>query len=167
MHMNEQNKLFETYQKEIFRFILLKTGHLESAEDLTSESFVKFFTYIEKNKSREHHYRGLLYSIAKGLVINYYRDQRTIQIDIEDIEIVDLKDSADEQLDRAIQVEQLQTAVLMLPPALRTLIELRFIRQLEYSEIAEITGKREGAIRMGISRAIKQLKELLATALNQ
>ena len=52
-------------------------------------------------------------------------------------------------------------ACLALPEAQRTAVVLRYYEQLEYAEIAELTGVREGSVRSRVSRGLAALKETL------
>src|SRR3954452_5163303 len=48
-----------------------------------------------------------------------------------------------------------------LPEAQRTAIVLRYYEQLEYAEIAELTGVREGSVRSRVSRGLSALREVM------
>jgi len=54
---------------------------------------------------------------------------------------------------------RLWLACQALPEAQRTAIVLRYYEQLEYAEIAELTGVREGSVRARVSRGIAALRE--------
>jgi RNA polymerase sigma factor (sigma-70 family) len=51
-----------------------------------------------------------------------------------------------------------------LPEAQRTAIVLRYYEQLEYAEIAELTGVREGSVRSRVSRGLSALREAMGDA---
>ncbi len=48
-----------------------------------------------------------------------------------------------------------------LPEAQRTAVVLRYYEQLEYAEIAELTGVREGSVRSRVSRGLAALRTTL------
>jgi RNA polymerase sigma-70 factor (sigma-E family) len=52
-------------------------------------------------------------------------------------------------------------ACLALPEAQRTAVVLRYYEQLEYAEIAELTGVREGSVRSRVSRGLAALRVVL------
>jgi RNA polymerase sigma-70 factor (ECF subfamily) len=64
-------------------------------------------------------------------------------------------------------VELIAAALAKLDPVRRQIMELRFGQGVPLSEIATITGKTEGAVKMMINRAIKELREELAVDFGQ
>jgi RNA polymerase sigma-70 factor (sigma-E family) len=54
---------------------------------------------------------------------------------------------------------RLWLACQALPESQRTAIVLRYYEQLEYAEIAELTGLREGSVRARVSRGLAALRE--------
>lgn len=54
--------------------------------------------------------------------------------------------------------DRLWRACLALPEAQRTAVVLRYYEQLEYAEIAELTGVREGSVRSRVSRGLAALR---------
>jgi RNA polymerase sigma-70 factor (sigma-E family) len=57
--------------------------------------------------------------------------------------------------------QQLWAACRALPEAQRTAVVLRYYEQLEYDEIAALTGVREGTVRSRVSRGIAALRTTL------
>ena len=53
---------------------------------------------------------------------------------------------------------RLWLACQALPEAQRTAVVLRYYEQLEYAEIAELTGVREGSVRSRVSRGLATLR---------
>ena len=60
-----------------------------------------------------------------------------------------------------ISVEEVKKAMGALPPPYRLILTLVLIDGLDYEEISEITGEKEGALRTRFSRARKMLAERL------
>lgn len=56
---------------------------------------------------------------------------------------------------------RLWLACQALPEAQRTAVVLRYYEQLEYAEIADLTGVREGSVRARVSRGIATLREVM------
>jgi len=57
--------------------------------------------------------------------------------------------------------DRIWAACRRLPEAQRTAVALRYYEQLEYPEIAELTGVREGTVRSRVSRGLAVLREEL------
>jgi RNA polymerase sigma-70 factor (ECF subfamily) len=152
--------LYEFYVKKIYNFIYFKTFHIETAEDLTSKTFLKALENIGKFKSDKAQFSTWLYQIAKNNVIDHYRTHKETT-DIEDV--WDLSSDADEQIkkdtDTRIMFEKVKKHMSCLSGSQRDVIMLRLWQDLSYREIAEITGKTESSCRIDFSRAIKKIKK--------
>lgn len=158
-------EIYNLFFKKIYRFIFFRVGHKEVAEDLAEEVFLKAFTKIASvNESGA--FEGWLYQIARNSVIDYYR-QKKLTVALEDIEntleyetnVVDI-----------VNLEQQQKVFLKLlkelAPEQQVVIKLKFLEDLENSEIAELLHKNEGAIRVIQHRAIIKLQELIKRSAN-
>lgn len=67
--------LEEQYNK-IYRYCYMKLGHRQTAEDLTQETFLRFFADRRyQDMGRELAY---LYTIARNQCIDYYRKQKPL-----------------------------------------------------------------------------------------
>jgi RNA polymerase sigma-70 factor, ECF subfamily len=163
-------EIYDFYVVKIFRFIYLKTSSKETAEDLTSETFMKYWKYIkEKRKSEEkkiidNKIGSFIYKIARNLIIDYYRKKNftTIEISEEEKEaIIDHKQDILAQLTRKQEIEELRKALGQLKDEYQEIIILRHVEDLSITEIAEITGKKKGAIRVQLYRAVKMLEKVM------
>jgi RNA polymerase sigma-70 factor, ECF subfamily len=163
-------EIYDFYAVKIFRFIYLKTSSKETAEDLTSETFMKYWKYIkEKRKSEEekiidNKIGSFIYKIARNLIIDYYRKKNftTIEISEEEKEaIIDHKQDILAQLTREQEIEELRKALGQLKDEYQEIIILKHVEDLSITEIAEITGKKKGAIRVQLYRAVKMLEKVM------
>ncbi len=159
----EIEHLYHELKEQLYRYTLSRVGHRQVAEDIISSTFVRFIAYISKKNEGQHHYRGLLYTIAKGEINDHYRaTKKDSLIDIEEIDIIDeVTEDPRESVDLQLSLEVVHGVMEQLPEYYKELIRLRHIAQLEYSEMAVIMGKKEGAIRMGLHRAIKMAQDLV------
>lgn len=159
-------KIYEEYQSQIYRFVLLRVSHGEIASDISQEVFYHLLR-VTRGKEREiENIRAFLYQIARNLVIDYYRTHvitAPLEIEGEDgeytREIVYEGPGADVLLDREYTAEEIRKALFAVKKQHRHIVEMRYLEQLDISEIAEKLGKSEGAIRVQIHRAIAELRE--------
>src|SRR4030043_1037937 len=78
-------QLYDFYAPRIFRFIRLKVGSQTLAEDLSSESFLRIWEYLRKQEREiEESFRGLLYRVARNLIVDYYKRKSSQEILIDD-----------------------------------------------------------------------------------
>jgi RNA polymerase sigma-70 factor (ECF subfamily) len=70
-----------------------------------------------------------------------------------------------DRLEEAERAVQLRAAIAQLPESQRTVVELHWLSELPFAEVARIVGAKEGAVRVRAHRAYKRLKEILAPEL--
>ncbi|MFH1375794.1 MAG: sigma-70 family RNA polymerase sigma factor [Patescibacteria group bacterium] len=159
------SELYEAYVRKIYAFIFYKTHHRESAEDLSSQTFLKALNKINSFDQEKGTFQAWLYQIARNGVTDHYRSLK-ISSNIEDV--WDLSSGDDVARDASVrdQLAEVQGALQRFSPAQREIVILRVWEGLHYAEIAEIVGKSEAACKMDFSRTIKNLKkEIILTLL--
>lgn len=160
-------RVYDKNVKEINRFVYFKIGHREEANDLTSMIFLKAWHHIQdKTLEDAKTLRALLYKIARNAIVDYYRDTGNkvmVSLDNEDkkIEVIDKSSSPDDKLDQAADLELIRRKLPFLKEEYREMIILKFINDLTLNEIAEISGKSKGNVRVLIHRALNALRELV------
>jgi RNA polymerase sigma-70 factor (ECF subfamily) len=151
--------LYETHVEAIFGYISYRVGSLEIAQDLTSEVFLRMVRDLPRYEDRGVPFRAWLFRIAASRIIDHYRvNGKTPLVSIpEDYQSGDL-DPLDEAANNE-ETRRLRQALCMLPADYQDLLILRFVHELPYSEIAEITNKSASALRTMQYRAVKALAQ--------
>lgn len=159
-------KAYDENVSDIYRFVYYKVGSDEEAKDITSTVFLKTWNHIQ-NKTLEDAktLRALFYKVARSTIIDYYRSSastKPVSLDSEDLNI-DIPVEVDEEgrLDIKSDIELIHTKLALLKAEYKEIIVMRFINELEIDEIADITGKSKGNIRVLSHRALGALKTLL------
>lgn len=154
--------LYDSYVKQIYRFVFFKVSSHEEAEDITSEVFLKAWHYLQSGKEVKS-FSGLLYRIARTTIIDMYRAKASRPEVLIGEEDIDVSDSGKFLgiLDQSIEVERIVKMIKKLKQEYQEVITLRFVDELELSEIAEIMDKGAVAVRVTLHRAIAKLKELV------
>ena len=166
------SEIYDFYVIRIFRFIYLKTSSKETAEDLASEVFLRYWKRIKKgmkDKSLSEtvvndKIGSFLYKIARNLIIDFYRKKKILTVEIDsDIKnkIRDQKQDILAYINAKQEVEEIMDALGKIKGEYREIIILRYIEDLSLAEIAEITGKSSGSLRVLSHRAIKALKSVM------
>jgi len=160
-------KIYDENVEEIHRFVYFKIGNREEANDLTSMIFLKTWNYIQnKTLVDAKTLRALLYKISRTSIVDYYRENGskvTVSLDEEDnhIDVIDETDNPSERLDQAENIALIKRTLLLLKEEYREVIIMKFINDLSIEEIADISGKSKGNIRVLLHRALNALKELV------
>jgi RNA polymerase sigma-70 factor (ECF subfamily) len=159
-------RIYDLYARRIYRFVYFKVSSVEEAQDLTADVFLKAWSYLIDEKGQEvRHLSALLYSIARNRVIDFYRARSTR-------ETLPLPENAEETLsdgrlsvrktDAKIDVELLEKNLRSLKDEYREALVMRYLDELDPSEIADILGKTPGNVRVLLHRAASALKNIVS-----
>jgi len=154
-------RLYDMHVDRIYRYILYRVSDVGVTEDLTQEVFFKAYKAIHKFKRMRSPFVAWLMTIAHNLVIDYYRSSKH-ELPLEDnIVNADSTTSPQKIAEARFEQQRLQKAIRQLRPEQQQVIILHFIEGFEYSEIAALLRKSEGAIRVIQHRALKELRCIL------
>jgi RNA polymerase sigma-70 factor (ECF subfamily) len=160
---------YDLYADDIYRFVFFKIGREEEAKDLTSVVFLKVWNYAQsRGLDESKSLRAFIYKTARNSIIDHYRQMRETEARLDDAENVSEEMMVDEKQDLKKQSEILSDMSLVkeglaqLKDEYREMIILRFIDELSFAEISEVTGKTAGNIRVLTFRALQALKEILS-----
>lgn len=152
--------LYDRYQPQIYRFIFIKVGHREEAEDLTHQVFLKSWENIDSYNFQGFPFSSWLYRVARNQVIDYYRTKK-INLSLESIVELKTENPNTKIIDDALDIEKVKKAISQLNPGQQDVIVLRFIEDFSPGETASILNKTETAVKLLQYRAIKNLKKIL------
>ena len=154
--------LYDRYQPAIYRFVVVKVGSREEAEDITHHVFLSAWANVRTYKHRGHPFSSWLYQIARNMVIDHYRSRKDdVSLDKLDPESSIIPAAAQLDLSIKLQLERVSRAVKELKPDYQDVIILRFIEDLPLKEVSAILKKSEGAVKLAQHRAIIELKKKL------
>ena len=154
-------KTYDQYIKKIFRFVFLRVNSEQVAQDLSSETFLRFWQTLNSGTEIQNP-KAFIYQVARNLVIDHYREKNQAQfISIEEIEISDPKANLEKDIYLASDISQVQKVLPELKEEYQSVLVWYYLDELSISEIAGILGKTENAVRVAIHRALNSLRELL------
>jgi RNA polymerase sigma factor (sigma-70 family) len=154
--------LYQRYAPEIFAYLRMHTATHEDAEDLLVEVFLAALEQTRFSAIPLEKRRGWLWRVARNKTIDLYRQTRQRPATRLDELADDLYfNEALEPEHHAMRTERstmLARHIQQLPPAQRQVVYLHFVHGLRSRNIAEIMEKREGTVRMLLSRALNALR---------
>jgi len=156
-------QIYDTFITVIYQFIYYKTYHRETAEDLTSQTFLKALEKLHRFNPQKGSMATWLYQIARNLVIDHYRTKKHT-LSIHDIWDLAGTHNVEIDLENKEQLQMVQAVLKALPMNQRDIIIMRVWQELPYKEIAEIMGKSEASCKMLFSRTIAYLRENMSIA---
>lgn len=155
------SELYERHFDSIFNYVYYRVGDQGTAEDLSAEVFIRMLENLDGFSPAGGSILAWLYTIAKNLVIDHYRENGD--------ETLPIKDSilAGEDKSPARWVEKRQTqrcftrALYHLTEEQRRVVIHKFIDERSTTETANLMGKSEGAVRSLQYRALQVLERAL------
>ena len=154
--------LYDHYQPMIYRFVLVKVGRREDAEDITHQVFLSAWQNIRSYEHRGHPFSSWLYQIARNQIVDHYRAKKNeTSLEKMDPEFFVIPATAQFDLSLKLEIERVLTALVKLKPEYQDVIILRFIEELPIKETAGAMEKTEGAVKLMQHRAIKELQRIL------
>lgn len=137
------------------RVAVALTGNSHDAEDLLQETLTKLLVRWGKVTAADSPTR-----YAHRTMVNTFLSgkRRRASTEVVSSEVVGLNTSSSDPTSDFVQRDDLLSAVLRLPPNQRVVIVLRYLEDLPASEVADILGKREGAVRATCHRGLENLR---------
>jgi RNA polymerase sigma-70 factor (ECF subfamily) len=161
--------LYDHYQPMIYRFVLVKVGRREEAEDLTHQVFLSAWQNIKGYKNLGYPFSSWLYRIARNQVVDHYRSNKgEISLDDNNPELF-IPSAVTSPVDVSVRLamEKVFLAIKKLKPEYEDIIMLRFVEDLSLRDTAKAMKKTEGAVKLMQHRAIKELKNILGDSLSK
>jgi len=159
--------IVERHRVQIFRFLLASTRDVDLAETLTQDCFLKAHRNWSSFRGESSAMTWLM-RIAINLQkdhwrnrrVQFWRQTRTNAVDLDEASdwLPSGESSQEQQLLARERVAQVWTAVEGLSERQRTVFLLRYVEELELSEIARATGLSEGTVKAHLSRALARVR---------
>lgn len=164
------NELVIRYKDKVVNFLYRYTGDRDEAEDLAQDAFVKL--YRSKHLYKEiAKFSTWFYTIAINTAKTDARKKsRYNALSISDYDPENEKDyeipanvlAPDEVANAKIENYYIQKAINSLEDSFKEVIILRDIEDMDYEEIAQLTGLPLGTVKSRINRGREKLKKLLS-----
>jgi RNA polymerase sigma factor (sigma-70 family) len=151
---------FEAYADAIFRFCLVKVSQVPQAEDLTQETFMRYWQSLRNGKEMTNT-RSFLYTIANNLVKDWYKKKKSVSLDEK------MEESGFEPEGHDLTAEELTAyrealeSMEDLPPADREVLLLTYVEGFDPKDIGDILGETANVVSVRLNRATKRLREKL------
>ena len=154
--------LFDRYSLNIYRFLCSQVSDPYEAENLTSEVFLRAWQSLSSYKDQGYPFSSYLFRIARNAVIDHRRKARIPVRPLHQVNIpAEDMDQPGEVLAKNVELNQLKEGLLGLKEVYRSVLILRFLIGLSSSEVSQIMGRSDGAVRVLQHRALKKLKQLM------
>jgi len=147
---------YEKYKDKIFNYFWYRVNfNRATAEDLTSEVFLKAFEKFDRYDQRRP-FQPWIFAIAHNHLVNFYKISGR-QTPLENL--LPVFEAKEEDPNIHLDAEIVIKEINDLPDYQKDVLIMRYVNGLSNQEIAEALDKDESAIRVAIHRALNLLKE--------
>ena len=156
-------QLYDSYFKQIFRYVRLRCGVLQDAEDIVEEVFIRAWNNLPsfKQHREKNLFRAWLFRIAHNLLVDKFRKGDRLA----PVEQVPEKIENDNRIETVIirkdESVQMMEAVHRLDERMQQVIIARFGAELSHKETASMLHISPANVRVIQYRALEKLRELL------
>jgi RNA polymerase sigma-70 factor, ECF subfamily len=153
--------LYRDHLRDVYSYSYYRVGNHHDAEDLTEQTFLQAYRHFER-ASRESNGRPLrpwLIRIAHNLASNYHRDRsRRLVSALEQLDPISHPHATEQVVEGREELRRVIDGLTNLPEDRRDALIMRFALGMDNREIARALGRTDGATKVLIHRAIKQLE---------
>jgi len=157
--------LYRAHLRDVYSYAYYRVGNHHDAEDLTEQAFLQTYRHFERaqRESRGRPLRPWLIRIAHNLAANHHRDKaRRPTAALDAVEPPAHPHGTERVAEGREELRAVIERLDDLSEDRREALIMRFALGMDNREIARALGRTDGATKVLIHRAIKQLEELLA-----
>lgn len=152
--------LYDRHVKSIYRYLYSKVSSHAEAEDLTSQVFLAALESLHRYP-RGVGFRAWLFGIARRKAADFYR-KRKLQTPLDDAsEVASPGDSLLVQVAHGQSLQALAQLITRLSEDEQELLRLRFGGELSFTEIGNLLGMKESAVKMRLYRLIERIHKAM------
>jgi RNA polymerase sigma-70 factor, ECF subfamily len=160
----EFSDLYRAHLRDVYSYAYYRVGDHHDAEDLTEQTFLQAYRHFERaqKESNGRPLRPWLIRIAHNLAANLYRDRsRKPASPIDQTGELTALHTTEQLVEGRDELSRVLAGVKQLPDDRREALIMRFALGMDNREIARAMDRTDGATKVLIHRAIKQLEELV------
>jgi RNA polymerase sigma-70 factor (ECF subfamily) len=158
------SELYRQHLRDVYSYSYYRVGNHHDAEDLTEQTFLQAYRHYERalRESDGRPLRPWLIRIAHNLAANFYRDRsRKPEASIEDAGLISAPHTTESLVEGREELKSILAGVQKLPDERREALIMRFALGMDNREIARALDKTDGATKVLLHRAIRQLKGIV------
>ncbi len=153
------------HRPAVYRYVRFRVATRETAEDVTSDVFLKALRSIKRYDSKRAAPRTWLLRIARNAVTDHLRSLKrrgSLHVSLDRVpDLVSQVQSQEERLLKEERIQHLLNGTKLLRQADQEILSLRYGSGLDNNEIAEALGVSSNAVAVRLHRSLKRLKEVI------
>jgi RNA polymerase sigma-70 factor (ECF subfamily) len=158
--------LWRELQPAVLRYLRVAAG--DAAEDLAADTWMSVIRALARFRGDEHGFRALVFTAARHRALDWRRQTSRRQAQAASVPIEALHDrpAPDDPAEAVLEAQSTRAALALiaeLPRNQAEVVALRMVAGLDVTQVAEIVGKRPGAVRTLTHRGLRRLAQRLAS----
>jgi RNA polymerase sigma-70 factor, ECF subfamily len=161
---DEFSALYQAHLKDVYSYAYYRVGNHHDAEDLTTQTFLQAYRHFERaqRESEGRPLRPWLIRIAHNLAANHFRNRsRRPQTPIDDTTMLSALHTTEDLVEGRDELKRILDGVQQLSGDRREALIMRFALGMDNREIARALGRTDGATKVLLHRAVKQLEGIV------
>ncbi|CAB4936901.1 unannotated protein [freshwater metagenome] len=157
-------ELYRDHLRDVYSYAYYRVGNHHDAEDLTEQTFLQAYRHYERAlaESDGRPLRPWLIRIAHNLAANLYRDRsRKPQTPLDAVAEPESLHTTEGLVAGREELREILAGVQELPDDRREALIMRFALGMDNKEIARALGRTDGATKVLIHRALRQLEQII------
>ncbi len=157
-------EIYNYFANKLFGFLFNRVRNKATAEDLAQDIFLKLVSKISLFDPKLGSFSTWFWQLARNTLIDHYRSSENnkrvnnfSEFKEEAIEEISTDESG--RLESKFELNKVFEFLKTLDPEEQEFFELRFISQLSFREISQITDKSEGSLRVYAMRLKRKIKD--------
>src|SRR5829696_3571375 len=158
------SQLYKAHLRDVYSYSYYRVGNHHDAEDLTTQTFLQAYRHFERaqRESAGRPLRPWLIRIAHNLAANHFRDRRRKpQTNIDDTTMLSALHTTEDLVEGRDELKRILDGVEQLSGDRREALIMRFALGMDNREIARALGRTDGATKVLLHRAVKQLEGIV------
>jgi RNA polymerase sigma-70 factor (ECF subfamily) len=157
--------IYTRFADPLHRYLYARCGDATLAEELHGDLWLRVVerlgSFRPPPSGVDAAFAAWLYRIGYNLVIDSVRKRGGPGVNIDDVELASHEPAPVERLIAADESTALRAAIEQLTPDQREVVMMRFFEERSNAEVAALTGRSEGAVKVMQHRALGALARLM------
>ncbi len=145
------NELYELWFIKVFQYTYVRVGNNADAEDLTSDIFLKVYESFSRYK-HQGSFPAWLFTIARNEINMFYRWKKKTGVKLDAVLLTDPAESMLKSVMNSGELDQLNSIIKKLPEDERELLNLRYVAEMRFSDMALVLKKKEDTVKKSLYR---------------
>ncbi|USB34418.1 sigma-70 family RNA polymerase sigma factor [Paenibacillus sp. YPG26] len=152
--------LLREIEQQVYRTAYYILNNEQDAHDAAQEALIRVYTKIDSYEEKAQFKTWVQRIVTNICIDKFRRNKPTVSIDEHEM-VFQGKENVERQVMSAYLAQDIQEAINRLPDHHRSVVVLRYVQDLSYSEIADCLDLPLNTVKSYLFRARQQLQNLL------